>query len=140
MGVRESRRIRGEYVLTEQDMIENTQFEDCIALCSYPIDLHPAKGSMTGTGFKKEETELADVYQLPYRILLPQKVENLLVAGRCVSATHAASGAIRVMPPVFAMAQAAGTAAALCVGGGCDPKTINIIELKQKLKEDNQCM
>ena len=140
MGVRESRRIRGEYVLTEQDMIENTQFEDCIALCSYPIDLHPAKGSMTGTGFKKEETELADVYQIPYRILLPQKVENLLVAGRCVSATHAALGAIRVMPPVFAMAQAAGTAAALCVGGGCDPKTINMIKLKQKLKEDNQCM
>jgi len=140
MGVRESRRICGDYTLTEQDLIENTNFEDCIALCSYPVDLHPAKGTMTGTGFKKTETEIADIYQIPYRVLIPQNADNLLVAGRCVSATHAALGAIRVMPPVFAMAQAAGTAAALCVKGGCDPRDVCIAKLRQKLREDDQCL
>lgn len=140
VGVRESRRIRGEYILTEKDLVENTPFEDGIALCSYPVDLHPAKGALTGTSYKKEKTDVAEVYQIPYRVMLPQKVENLLVAGRCVSATHEALGAIRVMPPVFAMAQAAGTAAALCVKEGCGPKELAIDELKQQLRADNHCL
>lgn len=140
VGIRESRRIRGEYILTEKDLIENTPFEDGIALCSYPVDLHPAKGALTGTSYKKEKTDVAEVYQIPYRILLPQKVDNLLVAGRCVSATHEALGAIRVMPPVFAMAQAAGTAAALCVKMECDPKVLDVEKLKQQLRADNHCL
>lgn len=140
MGVRESRRIRGEYILTEQDLINNTDFKDGVVLCSYPVDLHPATGSLTGTSYKKETTDVAAVYQIPYRILLPQNVENLLVAGRCVSATHEALGAIRIMPAVFAMAQAAGTAAALCIQYGCTPKTLPIETLKQQLNADGHCL
>lgn len=139
VGVRESRRIQGVYTLTEQDLIQATEFEDAIALCSYPVDLHPTKGAATGTSYKKEHTDVAEIYQIPYSVLLPQKVENLLVAGRCVSATHEALGAIRVMPPVFAMAQAAGTAAALCIKQNCGPKDIDIHLLQDTLKEQGQC-
>lgn len=137
VGIRESRRIQGLYTLTERDLVENTEFEDVIALSSYPVDLHPANGAMTGTGHK---TDVADVYQIPYRILVPQKADNLLVAGRCVSATHEALGAIRVMPPVFAMAQAAGTAAAICVKDNCRPEEVDILKLQQILREQGQCL
>lgn len=140
VGIRESRRILGEYILTEQDLINDTPFEDTIALCSYPVDLHPAQGALTGTSYKKENTDVADVYRIPYRILLPQNINNMLVAGRCVSATHEALGAIRIMPSVFAMAQAAGTAAALSVQGNKSPKEINIKELQSLLIKQDQCL
>lgn len=140
VGVRESRRIRGLYTLKEQDLIDNTKFDDVIALCSYPVDLHPAKGALTGTSYKKEKTDVAEVYEIPYRILVPENIDNLLTAGRCVSATHEALGAIRIMPSVFAMAQAAGTAAALCVKYGSIPKNLDTKELQKVLKEQNQCL
>ncbi|PNV59291.1 FAD-dependent oxidoreductase [Clostridium sp. chh4-2] len=140
VGIRESRRIKGIYTLTEQDLVECTRFEDAIALCSYPVDLHPAKGALTGTSHKKEMTNVAEVYPIPYRILVPQNVDNLLVAGRCVSATHEALGAIRVMPPVFAMAQAAGTAAALCIQNGWKPDTVDMEELQETLRKQGQCI
>jgi len=139
VGIRESRRIQGVYTLTEQDLIQATEFEDAIALCSYPVDLHPAKGAATGTSYKKERTDVAEIYQIPYRVLLPENVDNLLVAGRCVSATHEALGAIRIMPAVFAMAQAAGTAAALCTEKQCGPKEIDCQILKDTLKKQGQC-
>lgn len=138
VGVRESRRILGKYILTEKDLMENTPFEDTIALCSYPVDIHPAKGALTGTSYKKEHTDVAAVYEIPYRILLPLKIENLLTAGRCVSATHEALGAIRIMPSVFAMAQAAGTAAALASAKGILPGAIDRKELQRVLQEQNQ--
>ena len=140
VGIRESRRIEGIYTLTEQDLIENTKFDDVIALCSYPVDLHPAKGTLTGTSYKKEKTNVADVYEIPYRILVPKNVSNLLTAGRCVSATHEAMGAIRIMPSVFAMAQAAGTAAALCVKNGTRPEQVDVKRLQDLLREQNQCL
>lgn len=140
VGIRESRRIEGIYTLTEQDLIENTKFDDVIALCSYPVDLHPAKGTLTGTSYKKEKTNVADVYEIPYRILVPKNVSNLLTAGRCVSATHEALGAIRIMPSVFAMAQAAGTAAALCVKNGTRPEQVDVKRLQDLLREQNQCL
>ena len=140
VGIRESRRIKGLYTLTEQDLVNATRFEDRIALCSYPVDLHPSAGAATGTSYKKEKTDVAEVYQIPYRILVPEGVDNLLVAGRCVSASHEALGAIRVMPPVFAMAQAAGTAAALCVKRECRPAEADIKQLQNRLQEQGQCI
>lgn len=140
VGVRESRRIKGIYTLTEKDLVDNTPFEDTIALCSYPVDLHPSAGSATGTSYKKEKTDVAEVYEIPYRIMVPQGVENLLAAGRCVSASHEALGAIRVMPPVFAMAQAAGTAAALCVRHQWKPVNVDMDLLQKTLKEQGQCL
>lgn len=140
VGVRESRRIIGEYILTEQDMIENTEFQDTIALCSYPVDLHPAKGALTGTSYKKEHTDVADVYEIPFRILLTRDLDNVLTAGRCVSATHEALGAIRIMPSVFAMAQAAGTAAALAVRSDIKLKQLDTKRLQEILEEQGQCL
>ncbi len=140
IGIRESRRIQGLYTLTEEDLIKPTHFDDVISLCSYPVDLHPSKGSMTGTSYKKETTDLAEVYGIPYRCLLPLKVDNLLTAGRCVSATHEALGAIRIMPSVFAMGQAAGTAAALCIKNDCGPKELDVKLLQKVLKDQGQCM
>ncbi len=138
VGVRESRRIRGLYTLTEEDLIQPVHFEDAIALCSYPVDLHPAKGAATGTSYKKEKTDVAEVYQIPYRILVPENADNLLVAGRCVSATHEALGAIRIMPAVFAMGQAAGTAGAMCVKNSCRPAELDTKALQLVLKEQGQ--
>ncbi len=130
IGVRETRRIVGEYTLTAEDLAAGREFDDVIALCGYPIDLHSPDGSGGGaTG----ELEVANVYQIPYRSLVPVKAENLLVAGRCVSATHEALGAIRVMPPAFAMGQAAGTAAALAVAEGVSPRNVPVPWLQETL-------
>ena len=78
-----------------------------------------------------------EAYSVPYRILLPKKVDNLLVAGRSCSLDRMALAAIRVMPPVFAMGQAAGTAAAMCIADKTAPKDVNIAQLQEKLKADN---
>ncbi|HBG76133.1 MAG TPA: FAD-dependent oxidoreductase [Clostridiales bacterium] len=140
VGIRESRRIQGLYTLTENDLIKNTEFNDTISLCSYPVDLHPSKGALTGTSYKKENTNVADVYRVPYRILLPQKIDNLLVAGKCVSATHEALGAIRIMPSVFAMGEAAGTAAGLAVADEVNPKDVCIPKLQETLIHNGQVL
>jgi hypothetical protein len=131
IGVRETRRIVGEYTLTAEDLASGGEFDDVIALCGYPIDIHSPtgiSGSMAQRSF-----ESANVYQIPYRCLVPVQVENLLVAGRCVSATHEALGAIRVMPPSFAMGQAAGTAGALAVAEGVTPRRVPVRWLQETL-------
>jgi hypothetical protein len=123
IGVRETRRIVGEYELTVDDLAAGREFDDVIALCGYPIDVHSPDGSRGGT---QDQREIANVYQIPFRCLVPVNVDQLLVAGRCVSASHEALGAIRVMPPSFAMGQAAGTAAALSVAEGVPPRAVPV--------------
>lgn len=132
IGVRESRRIMGEYVLELDDLLEGTHFDDCIALAGYPVDIHSPTDA--GGGMRKDLV-IANSYEIPYRILIPRKIDGLLVAGRCVSATHEALGAIRVMPPVFAMGQAAGTAAALAAAAKINPRYLQSDILKQRLSE-----
>lgn len=127
VGVRETRRIVGEYTLTLDDLATGREFDDVIGLCGYPVDIHSPTGDGGGaTG----EHATANVYQIPYRSLVPRGVEQLLVAGRCLSATHEALGAVRVMPPAFAMGQAAGVAAALAVRDDVPPRQIAIPELQ----------
>ncbi|QTH43448.1 FAD-dependent oxidoreductase [Cohnella sp. LGH] len=130
IGVRETRRIVGEYMLTADDLISGRSFDDVVALYGYPIDIH-SPNEVT-TEFSKEY-HTANVYQLPYRILVPRSTEGLLVAGRCVSATHEALGAIRVMPCAFALGQAAGAAAALAAAEGAEPRGVNVKELQRML-------
>ncbi|MCC6175505.1 MAG: FAD-dependent oxidoreductase [Chloroflexi bacterium] len=130
IGVRETRRIVGEYTLTAEDLASGRDFDDTIALCGYPIDLHPPEGA--GSGLRPDLT-VANVYQIPYRSLVPVQTDRLLVAGRCVSATHEALAAIRVMPPAFAMGQAAGTAAALSVAEGVEPRKVPVPWLQETL-------
>lgn len=113
IGVRESRRILGHYILTAEDILSSRTFSDSIAKGFFPIDVHDPDGKGgygPGAGLW---IPLQNTYDIPYRILIPQKVDNLLVAGRCVSATHEALGSLRVAPCCMALGQAAGVAAAL---------------------------
>ncbi len=105
VGVRESRHIRGLYTLSAEDLLTCKKFDDCIACGGYPIDVHSPDGNKT-------ITQRVPSYQIPLRSLLTAKPENLVVVGRCVSATHEAAAAIRVTPIVMAIGQAGGTVAA----------------------------
>jgi hypothetical protein len=130
VGVRETRRIEGEYTLTQEDLASGRDFEDTIAFAAYPMDIHDPTGAGGGVS---NRGETANMYQIPYRCLVPRHVEQLLVAGRCVSATHEALGAIRVMPPSFAMGEAAGTAAALAAQEGVPPRHVPVGWLRETL-------
>lgn len=135
VGVRETRRIVGEYVLTVEDLGRGTVFDDAIAFAGFPVDIHQvdgAGGTVVGFG-GRGKYPIADAYAIPYRSLVPRRVEQLLVAGRAVSATHEAAGAVRVMPPCFAMGQAAGTAAALATAGKVQPRRVDVKLLQRTL-------
>jgi hypothetical protein len=129
LGIRETRRIVGHYQMTQDDVLGCRHFEDAIAVASYPIDIHrPGDEGCTLIW-------CGDCYDIPYRSLLPQKIENLLVAGRCISTTHEAMGAIRVMATCMAMGEAAGRAAKLALRRGLPPTAIDVGELQRELRE-----
>lgn len=130
LGVRETRRIIGEFVLSHEDLGNAVPFEDTIFMCGNQIDIH------TGSTVYYVPVKDGCAYSVPYRVLLPQRVNNLLVAGRSISATREALGAIRVIPPCFAMGQAAGTAAAICVKENIAPAAISIPHLQAQLRQD----
>lgn len=132
IGVRETRRIVGEYTLDLKDLESGRHFQDVIGTCGYPVDIH----SPVDAGGRLEDDPTANIYEMPYRMLVPRDLDGVLVAGRCVSATHEALAAIRVMPPSFAMGQAAGTAAALAVASGVQVRGIEVEKLQQQLVED----
>ena len=127
LGIRESRRIVGRYVMTRDDILGCRRFDDAVAVGSYPIDLHRPNDD----GCTLEWC--GDCYDIPYRTLLPQGVENLLVAGRCISTTHEAMAAIRVMSTCMAMGEAAGRAAKMAVGEGISPSDIDMRKLREDL-------
>ncbi len=134
VGIRESRHVLGEYRLDTDDVLEGRIPDDAILLCSNSIDWHSGGKDAAGTLYI--EVRDGDRYGVPFRCLVPQKVENLLVAGRCVSASAAAAAAIRVMPPCMAMGQAAGTAAALALQSGTTPRALDPASLIATLKSD----
>lgn len=127
--VRETRRIIGEYVLTETDVLTAKKFTDVIALGSYPIDLHNPSGK--GTVLKK--VKAGDAYDIPLRCLIPRDIENLLVAGRCISGTHMANASYRTMPICFATGQAAGVCATLAAKSNITPKEVPASEVQSVL-------
>lgn len=131
IGVRETRRIKGRYVLSEEDITANRGFPDGIAKGCFAIDIHQPDGrSQIFTGSGKF------TYDIPYRCLLPVGLRNLLVAGRCISATHAALASIRVMATCMAIGQAAGTAAALAAYAGIPAADVDIPKLRETLARD----
>ncbi len=134
VGIRESRHVLGEYRLDRDDVLEGRVPDDSIMLCSNSIDWHSGGKDAAGTLYL--EVRDGDFYGVPYRCLVPRKVENLLVAGRCVSASAAAAAAIRVMPPCMAMGQAAGTAAALALQSDKTPRALDAATLVATLKSD----
>jgi FAD dependent oxidoreductase len=131
VGVRETRRIHGDYTLTLEDLQTGRHFDDAIAMAAYPVDIHDPTGAGGGVD---PDAGTANVYQLPYRSLLPQGVDHLIVAGRCLSATHEALAAVRVMPTAFALGQAAGTAAALSLRHGTTVRNLDVTVLQQALR------
>src|SRR5712664_472130 len=131
IGIRETRRVRGEYMLTEDDVLDCADFPDAIGVNGWPVEQHVA-GSVEFRFQKKEK----GTNQLPYRMILPLKVDNLLVAGRCASMTHGGQSAARVSGPCFAMGQAAGTAAHLALKEGILPRALGIELLQKTLEAD----
>jgi len=119
LGVRELRRIIGEYVLTEEDIVEGRKFADAVAKSANPIDMHNSGGT------NENRTVKSDCHDIPYRSLVPRKVDGLLVAGRCISATHVAEAAIRKVPVCMATGEAAGTAAALAAKADVLPRKLD---------------
>lgn len=139
VGVRETRRIHGDHLLTAEELLQPTQFDDAIAAGAYPIDIHPAAGS------ELQYHGLGDdhAYQIPYRSLIPSDFDNALVAGRGISATHTALAAIRVMSISMAVGQAAGTAAALAIRRAplpADVRAVSVDLLRKQLIADGACL
>lgn len=131
VGIRETRRIVGEYVLTKDDVIGGRRFEDNICLSSWPLELWEE-------GAKEPRMVLLDedlYYGVPYRSLIPKGINNLLVTGRAISTDHDALASARVMGVCMAEGQAAGTAAELAVKGGIGVKEVDIGELLSELKK-----
>ncbi len=125
VGVRETRRIVGDYVLTDEDVLQGQQFPDSIAVCdnaTLPMDGRP-RTYLTHTG-----------YQVPYRCLLPRGIAGLLVAGRHLSATHWAFGNIRGIAVLIVVGQAAGTAAAVAVRDGVQPREVDVTKVQDLLR------
>jgi len=133
IGVRESRRITGQYVLNEDDLMKGNRFDDSIATGCWYLDLHPNKTTVgSANDFAPEKVQPAP-YDIPYRSLLPQKIENLLVAGRCHSATRGAHASTRVTVTAMAMGEAAGAAAGMAVKAGTSVQEIDGVKVREAL-------
>ena len=133
IGIRESRKIVGDYTLTEYDLKDLKRFPDGIATGNYDIDIHNPEGSGTSHYFFPE----GEYYTIPYRSLIPQGVNNMLVAGRCISSEHGAQASYRIMPTVCSIGEAAGTAAAIAVKDNVTFRGIDIQKLQNTLKKNN---
>ncbi len=137
IGVRETRRVKGDYTITADDIVRVRPFEDCIARGDWFIDIH----SPTGEGTERVHPPAGSWYEIPYRSIRAQGLDNLLVASRCIDSSHEAHAAIRITPQVVAIGQGAGTAAALCVKQGLastrdlDPKL-----LRETLRAQGACV
>lgn len=131
IGVRESRRIAGEVQVTQEDILVGRQFPDAVAYGAYPIDIHDPATAKNKTRRLPE----GEYYSVPYRALVPKAAENLLVAGRCLSASHEALAALRLSPFAMAMGHAAGVAAALALEAGVAARDVDPLRLRQALGE-----
>ncbi len=132
LGVRETRRVQGEYVITAKELAAGKRFWDVVVhKAEFIVDIH----NPAGAGQAEDKIQYVVPYDLPYRCFVPLKVENLLTAGRCISGTHRAHASYRVMSICMAMGEAAGTAAALCIKEGCTPRSLEVKKLQDVLTE-----
>ncbi len=130
VGVRETRRIKGLYILTKDDILNQVKFDDTVAKGTFPIDIHqPDSGGM-------EYTMITKAYNIPLRCLISKDRKNLLVAGRCISVSYMASASVRITATCMATGQAAGTAASLlCTGNAIDFRLLSVKKLQETLVE-----
>jgi len=129
VGLRETRRVVGEHLLTGDEVLQGTKFDDGIGACAWPIEIVDPIAGRKFVWMKD-----GDYYLIPYRCLIPKGVENLLMAGRFVSCTHEAQASARVMGPAVVMGQAIGTAAALSIKEGVSPRDLDVRLLQTTLK------
>ena len=130
IGVRESRMITGEYILTEEDCLNCVKFDDAVAACNYDIDIHNPEG----TGTSHHYFAGGEYYTIPYRSLIPKGAANMLVAGRCISSDHGAQASYRVMTPVACIGEAAGTAMGIAIKNGSTTREVDVKLLQETLK------
>ena len=131
IGVRETRRVYGDYRVTRDDVLAARTFDDAIGLCGAPIEDHHG-GADTVWQYLPDGQAVG----IPYRSLLVRDAANVLVAGRCFSATHDAHASVRSMAQCMAMGQAAGTAAAMSSAAGHDPRELDVVLLRDRLRRD----
>ncbi len=137
IGVRESRRLLGQHVLTEADIMKSRRFDDAIATGCWYLDLHPNKTTLgSANNFDPKKVQPAP-YDIPYRSLVPQQIENLLVAGRCHSATRGAHASTRVTVTAMALGEAAGCAAAMSLKEKVTVATLNGQHVREALSKQN---
>jgi hypothetical protein len=129
VGVRETRRIQGDYRLCADDVLSARKFDDVVARSTYPIDLH----NPTGTGTTLLRLPAGEAYDIPLRCLLPKGLDNVLTAGRCISGSHEAHSSYRVMPVCMAVGQAAGACAALAVLKNTLPRQLVPADVQREL-------
>ena len=139
IGIRESRRVVCEYTLTFESFYSQESFPDEIGRYSYPIDIHPITPDKEGMrGFVKAVSmkhQSGETYSIPYRCLVPKKVDNLLIAGRCIGTDREMQASTRVIPCCYITGQAAGVAAAVCIENKTSAKDADIIAIQNKIKE-----
>lgn len=129
-GIRESRRILGDYLITGEECASGKRFADVIVhKADFLVDIH----NPTGSGQADAKIQYCIPYDLPYGCFVPRKVEGLYVAGRCISGTHRAHASYRVMSICMAMGQAIGVAAAMCAQENCLPRQLEVPRLQKKL-------
>ena len=133
IGVRESRMVEGEHILNEIELKQCTRFDDSIALGNYDIDIHNPEGTGTSHYYFKA----GEYYTIPYRSLIPRGMENLLVVGRCISATHEAQASIRIMPIISCIGEAGGVAAAVAGKDGVGTNAVDVSKVQKILSETN---
>lgn len=126
LGIRESRRIMGGYVLSKEDVMEGRRFDDGVSMGGYHIDIHRPSGTWV-------ESYNVQTYSIPFRSLVGRGVENLLMAGKCISATHEAIASTRVIPICIGQGQAVGTAAAMAAGAKSTVRDLSIQRLQDRL-------
>lgn len=137
IGVRESRRLIGQHVLTEADIMKGRSFADAVATGCWYLDLHPNKTTLgSANDFAPEKVQPAP-YDIPYRSLVPQKIENLLVAGRCHSATRGAHASTRVTVTAMALGEAAGCAAATSLKTKTEVAELDGQKVREALTQQN---
>lgn len=132
IGIRESRKIDGEYTLTQEDLKSLARFEDAIAVANYDIDIHNPEGAGTSHYY----FGAGEWYQIPYRCLVPKNMNNLLVAGRCISSTHEAQASYRIMPYCAELGQAAGTAVYVAIKNKTSVRDVDVKQVQEILRNE----
>ncbi len=130
IGIRESRKVVGEYTLTVEDLKSCARFDDAIATANYDIDIHNPEGAGTSHYYFPD----GQWYEIPYRCLIPKEMKNMLVVGRCISSTHEAQASYRIMPYCAELGQAAGAAFTVAKKNGCDMPDVDVAEVQKILR------